>query len=98
VEPSLGSTFVNPPGDFAGRLIEAAGLKGMHVGGAAVSTLHANFIVNAGGVGAASARDVFRLMALVQAMVHSRLGVELELEVQLAGEWGDGEWDDETQG
>ncbi len=57
VEPSLGSTFVNPPGDFAGRLIEAAGLKGTHVGGVEVSELHANFLVNRGGVGAARAAD-----------------------------------------
>jgi UDP-N-acetylmuramate dehydrogenase len=93
VEPSLGSTFVNPPGDYAGRLIEAAGLKGARVGGAAVSTLHANFIVNVGGVGAATARDVLQLMARVQATVRGRFGVELEPEVQLAGDWAE-----ETQG
>lgn len=61
VEPSLGSAFVNPPGDYAGRLIEAAGLKGMRIGGAEVSQLHANFIINPKGIGAASALDVIRL-------------------------------------
>lgn len=87
VEPSLGSTFVNPPGDFAGRLIEAAGLKGARVGGAQVSELHANFIINPGGVGSATARDVLALMELIQTTVHRRLGVELVPEVQLVGEW-----------
>jgi UDP-N-acetylmuramate dehydrogenase len=87
VEPSLGSTFVNPPGDFAGRLIEAAGLKGARVGGAQVSALHANFIVNPGGVGTASAADIMQLIELVQAAVLSRFGIRLEPEVQLVGEW-----------
>lgn len=87
VEASLGSTFVNPPGDYAGRLIEAAGLKGARAGGAEVSQLHANFIVNPGGVGAATATDVITLIQQVQQAVEQRLGVKLEPEVQLVGEW-----------
>lgn len=87
VEPSLGSTFVNPPGEYAGRLIEAAGLKGAHVGGAYVSELHANFIVNPGGVGSAKASDVLHLMERIQLVVAEQSGVQLEPEVQLAGQW-----------
>jgi len=87
VEPSLGSTFVNPPGDYAGRLIEAAGLKEDHIGGAAVSEVHANFIVNRGGVGHATAADVMRLITKIQSTVADRFGVLLEQEVQLVGEW-----------
>jgi UDP-N-acetylmuramate dehydrogenase len=87
VEPSLGSTFVNPPGDHAGRLIEAAELKGVRVGGVEVSTLHANFIVNPGGVGTATAQDVVRLMELIQTIVERRFGITLTPEVQLIGEW-----------
>jgi UDP-N-acetylmuramate dehydrogenase len=87
VEPSLGSTFVNPAGDHAGRLIEAAGLKGVRSGGAEISRLHANFIVNPGGVGGATATDVMNLIQLVQTTVAQRFGVQLEREVQLVGEW-----------
>lgn len=87
VEPSLGSTFVNPPGDYAGRLIEAAGLKGERVGGVQVSTLHANFIVNPNGVGKAQAKDVMRLIERIQQVVAERCGVYLEQEIQLVGEW-----------
>ncbi len=87
VEPSLGSTFVNPPGDFAGRLIEEAGLKGTQVGGVAVSQLHANFIVNPGGVGAAKAADVLALIEQIQQTVRARFGIGLTTEVQLVGEW-----------
>jgi len=86
-EPSLGSTFVNPPGDFAGRLIEAAGLKGVRAGGVEVSNLHANFFVNAGGVGAATAADVVALVRHVRAVVADRFGVLLQPEIQMAGEW-----------
>ena len=89
VEPSLGSAFVNPPDDYAGRLIEAAGLKGMRIGGAEVSQLHANFIINPRGVGAASALDVIRLTQFIQATIEERFGVKLEREVQLVGEWDD---------
>jgi UDP-N-acetylmuramate dehydrogenase len=87
VEPSLGSTFRNPPGDYAGRLIEAAGLKGTCVGGVEVSELHANFLVNRGGVGSATAGDVLALLRRVQEAVEARFGVRLEPEVQLVGEW-----------
>lgn len=88
VEPSLGSTFVNPPGDHAGRLIEQAGLKGHRIGGVEVSTLHANFIVNRGGVSSgATAQDVVRLIEHIQATVAQRFGVALSPEVQFAGEW-----------
>ena len=86
-EPSLGSTFKNPPGDFAGRLIEAAGLKGTRVGGVQVSTQHANFIVNPGGVGAATAAAVAALMTQIQQTVQTQFGVHLEPEVQMVGEW-----------
>jgi UDP-N-acetylmuramate dehydrogenase len=81
--PSGGSTFRNPPGDFAGRLIEQAGLKGARVGGAVVSAKHANFILNEG---AATAADIERLIELVAAMVLERCGVRLELEVRIVGE------------
>jgi UDP-N-acetylmuramate dehydrogenase len=81
-ERSAGSVFKNPPGDFAGRLIEAAGLKGERLGGAQVSTKHANFIVNTGG---ATAADVLGLIELIQAKVKERFGVELELEIKVIG-------------
>lgn len=87
VEPSLGSTFVNPPGDFAGRLIEAVGLKEASGGGAQVSRLHANFIINPGGVGSATATDVLNLIKQVQSVVYEETGVQLTPEVQLVGEW-----------
>lgn len=81
-QPSSGSVFRNPPGDYAGRLIEAAGLKGHRVGGAAVSTVHGNFIVNTGG---ARARDVLALIRLIQSRVKAEFAVDLELEVELVG-------------
>lgn len=87
VEPSLGSTFTNPPGDFAGRLIEAAGLKGYRIGGVMVSPVHANFIVNPGGVGAATAADVVRLIDHIRTTVLQRFGVELKPEIQWVGTW-----------
>jgi UDP-N-acetylmuramate dehydrogenase len=80
--PSWGSTFRNPPGDHAGRLVEAAGLKGHRIGQAAWSDLHANFVVNLGG---ATARDCLALVRLARQRVRERFGVELELEVRLAG-------------
>ena len=83
-QPNTGSIFRNPPGDHAGRLIEAAGLKGATEGGAMVSMKHANFIVN---MGDASAEDVRTLMRRCQSEVKSRFGVDLVPEVELVGEW-----------
>jgi UDP-N-acetylmuramate dehydrogenase len=83
-EPNSGSVFKNPAGDHAGRLIEAAGLKGFRVGGARISERHANFIVNGGG---AHAADVQTLMAIAQRAVWERSGVWLEPEVRLVGRW-----------
>jgi UDP-N-acetylmuramate dehydrogenase len=80
--PSFGSTFRNPPGRFAGQLIEAVGLKGHRAGGAMFSDLHANFIVN---LGTATARDVLGLVRLAQARVAERFGVRLQTEVKLLG-------------
>jgi UDP-N-acetylmuramate dehydrogenase len=81
---SAGSIFTNPPDDAAGRLIEAAGLKGHRVGGAEISRLHANFIVN---VAHATAGDVYTLMRAAQDAVYARFGVWLRPEVQLVGRW-----------
>lgn len=81
---SLGSMFKNPPGDYAGRLIEAAGLKGTRVGGAVVSTIHANFFINDRN---ASAEDYGKLIKLAQDQVNQKFGVQLELEVEQVGEW-----------
>jgi UDP-N-acetylmuramate dehydrogenase len=82
--PNSGSMFRNPPGDFAGRLIEAAGLKGRRIGQAQISERHANFIVNLGG---AKAEEVRRLMDLARAEVKKQFAVELVAEVKLIGEW-----------
>jgi len=81
---NAGSIFKNPPRDFAGRLIEACGLKGRRVGGAHISERHANFIVNDGG---ARAGDVQALMAEAQRAVWERSGVWLEPEIRLVGAW-----------
>lgn len=87
--PSFGSTFRNPPGDHAGRLVEAVGLKGWRIGGAMWSEVHANFVVNTGG---ATARDVLALIRLARARVEERFGIVLETEVRLLGD----AWPDET--
>lgn len=81
-QPNFGSVFQNPPGDFAGRLIELVELKGHTIGRAQISTLHANWIVNLGG---ATAKDVVSLMELAQARVHDKTGIHLEPEVQRIG-------------
>ncbi len=80
---SLGSMFKNPPGDYAGRLIEAAGLKGVQAGGVIISPIHANFFVNTGG---GMASDYVSLIRLAQKTVRERFGVSLELEIELIGE------------
>jgi UDP-N-acetylmuramate dehydrogenase len=81
---NCGSVFKNPPGDSAGRLIQAAGLKGARRGAARISTLHGNFIVNEGG---ATAADVAALIEHARAEVMGRFGVQLEREVELVGTW-----------
>ncbi len=83
-EASIGSIFRNPPGDYAGRLIEAAGLKGAREGQAQVSLVHANFIVN---LGDATADDVLRLIRRVQRVVRGQFGIQLQPEVLFVGEW-----------
>jgi UDP-N-acetylmuramate dehydrogenase len=79
-EPSAGCIFKNPPGDFAGRLIEEAGLKGAAVGAASVSEKHANYIINDGG---ATADDILALIHLIQEKVKDTFGVALELEIRI---------------
>ena len=81
---NCGSVFKNPPGDSAGRLVQAAGLKGAREGKAVVSELHGNFIVNEGG---ATAADVRRLIERVMAEVKRRFGAQLEPEVEMVGRW-----------
>lgn len=82
-KPSGGSTFRNPPGDYAARLIEAAGLKGYRIGGAEVSGKHANFVIN---TGSASAADIEALIEHMQAEVEQRFGVRLLAEVHVVGD------------
>ncbi len=84
-QQNAGSVFRNPDGDHAGRLIEAAGLKGFRIGGAEVSKRHANFIVTERG---AQAADVRALVEHVRSVVADRFGVLLELEIDLVGDWG----------
>ena len=81
--PSCGSTFKRPPGDFPGRVIEAAGLKGARVGSIEVSPIHANYLVNLGG---GTAQEALRLIDYVRQQVNERLGIELEPEVRVIGE------------
>ncbi len=82
---TVGSMFKNPPGDFAGRLIEAAGLKGFRVGQAEISPKHANFFINLGG---ASADDVITLINTARDTVQQKFGVTLELEIEIITEKG----------
>ena len=82
--PNAGSVFKNPPGDSAGRLVEAAGLKGMRIGDAEVSTKHANFIVNRG---TATASQVLALIRKVRQRVAGKFGVRLQLEWKILGEF-----------
>jgi UDP-N-acetylmuramate dehydrogenase len=82
---SLGSMFKNPKGQPAGQLIEASGLKGLRIGKAEISPIHANFFVNLGG---ATANDVYALISVAQSKVREKFAVELELEIELVGDWG----------
>ncbi|HEY60203.1 MAG TPA: UDP-N-acetylmuramate dehydrogenase [Anaerolineae bacterium] len=81
---SMGSIFRNPKGAKAGRLIEAAGLKGKRIGGAEISPMHANFIIN---TGRANAQDVWALIDLMHRTVLSKFGIKLYPEIQLIGDW-----------
>jgi UDP-N-acetylmuramate dehydrogenase len=81
--PSCGSTFKRPPGDFPGRVIEKAGLKGTRVGQVEVSPVHANYLVNLGG---GTAKEALELIEIVREIVRERLGIELEPEVRVVGE------------
>jgi UDP-N-acetylmuramate dehydrogenase len=81
---SLGSIFKNPPGDYAGRLIEAAGLKGKKIGKVEISHKHANFFINHD---SASAGDYAALIRLAQEEVERKFGIKLELEIELLGDW-----------
>lgn len=81
--PSCGSTFKRPEGDYPGRVIEVAGLKGTKVGQIEVSPVHANYFVNHGG---GTAKDALTLIMLVKETVKEKLGIELELEVKILGE------------
>ncbi len=85
--PSCGSVFRNPEGDYAARLIEEAGLKGVSIGGACISEKHANFIINIGG---AKATEIEQLILLVQERVEAVSGVRLQLEVRIVGRQGEG--------
>ena len=87
--PSAGSVFRNPPGDSAGRLIEATGLKGLRIGGAVVSEKHANFIVNDQ---KGTATDVRELAARVRSEVERAHGVRLEFEIEFVGDWPHDRW------
>ena len=81
---SMGSIFKNPPGDYAGRLIEAAGLKGVQIGRAMISPIHANFIINKDG---ATAQDIWALIKLAQETVNENFGIQLEPEIELLGDF-----------
>jgi UDP-N-acetylmuramate dehydrogenase len=82
-ERSFGSTFVNPPGRYAAEMIEGCGLKGRRIGGAMISDLHANFIINVDG--RATAADVEALIEMARAEVKQRYGVDLRTEVIVVG-------------
>jgi UDP-N-acetylmuramate dehydrogenase len=82
--PSAGSVFKNPENDFAGRLIEACGLKGLQIGMAQISATHANFIINKGG---ATADDVKKLIDKARSEVQKQFDIELQEEIRYLGEW-----------
>lgn len=81
---SMGSMFKNPVGDYAGRLIEAAGLKGQRIGRAIISPIHANFIINLDG---ATAQEIWQLMKTAQATVYEKFGIKLEPEIEFLGDF-----------
>jgi len=81
---SMGSMFKNPPGDKAGRLLEACGLKGTRIGGAEVSPVHANFFIN---TDSTRASDMKALLDLAQEKVFEKFGVKLEPEIEIVGDW-----------
>ena len=81
---TMGSTFKNPPGDFAGRLLEGAGMKGTRIGNAEFSSVHANFILNHGET---KAKDIKALIDLATKKVFEKYNVSLELEIEMIGEW-----------
>ena len=81
--PSAGSSFKRPEGYFPGKLIEDCGLKGYTIGGAQVSNLHANFIIN---IGDATSKDIIELAKYVQNKVKEQFDVDLELEIEIVGE------------
>jgi UDP-N-acetylmuramate dehydrogenase len=87
---SMGSMFKNPEGDFAGRLIDEAGLKGLQCGAAQISPMHGNFFVNTGG---ATAADVWELIRRAREKVAEKFGLELELEIELVGDWQEADVD-----
>lgn len=87
---SMGSMFKNPAGDYAGRLIDSAGLKGTQIGAAQISPRHGNFFINHGD---ARAVDVRRLIDLARSKVHQEFGVALELEIEMIGDWNTDEKD-----
>lgn len=82
--PSAGSVFTNPTGDFAGRLIEACGLKGLQIGGAQISEMHANFILN---IDDAKAKDVKEIIEKIKSLVAWKFSIQLEEEIRYLGEW-----------
>ena len=82
----MGSMFKNPAGDYAGRLIEAGGLKGKRIGNVEISDIHANFFIN---LGMARATDIYQLILLAQKTVEDKFGVTLTLEIELVGDWED---------
>lgn len=84
---SMGSMFKNPSGDYAGRLIEEAGLKGRRIGRAMISPIHANFIINLDG---ATAEDIWQLMTIAQEAVNEKFGITLEPEIELVGNFING--------
>jgi UDP-N-acetylmuramate dehydrogenase len=83
---SMGSMFKNPKGDYAGRLIEAAGLKGTCIGDAQISNTHANFFIN---LGHASASDILTLIQLAKKCVFKKFDIALDLEIELIGDWSE---------